>query len=111
MRYIGRYAEIYDEAQLDRAITLARGSYQVDLLLGRESISGATLRGKAKKYSARYSNSAHNLLCRCREAGIDVRVCLRDHNRRTIVIGLEEEIEQRRKLDMRRNTIYNNDNH
>jgi hypothetical protein len=41
-----------------------KGSYQEDLLMGKEAWSGATLEGKARDYSARYSASRENLLNR-----------------------------------------------
>ena len=43
---------------------LARGYYQSQLLSGRETWSGAGLRGRAKSYAANYSTSRNNLIDR-----------------------------------------------
>ena len=40
----------------------AQGAYQRDLLAGRESWSGSTLRGSAAKWGARYAESRRGLL-------------------------------------------------
>ena len=81
------YVEIRDPAALDEALELAKGSYQRDLLLGYESLSGATLRGTAKNWGARYAESRANLLSRIRQAGIAVSERTGDHGKRILVIG------------------------
>lgn len=81
------WSDIKDPAIYDEAVKLARGSYQRDILAGREALSGATLRGAAKNYSGRYRASAANLLKRCQEAGLPVREEIRAHGKRVVVIG------------------------
>jgi hypothetical protein len=80
---------VKDEKELDRAMALARGSYQRDLLNGHENLSGSSLRGNAKLYGAQYRRSRNALLSRMTEAGIDWDEIVGDHNRRILVIGGE----------------------
>ena len=55
----------------------AAGSYQHDLLAGRHSWSGSTLKGKAKKYAAHYAESRGNLIARIRAVtGLWCGACL-----------------------------------
>jgi hypothetical protein len=51
-----------------RALKCARGDYQRALVWGEPILSG--LRGRAKKWSARYSQSARNLMRRLDENGV-----------------------------------------
>lgn len=81
------YAEVRDAKQLELALEQARGCYQYNLLMGHESLSGVTLRGKAKQYSARYKQSRENLLSRCEAAGVAISEKRGDHNKRILVIG------------------------
>ena len=66
----------------------ARGRYQQDLLRGTEAWSGATLRGKAATYSARYAESRRGLLARLRT---DPRIAVLErvgrHGRREVHIA------------------------
>lgn len=84
----GKWTEVLSEADYEAAIKLAKGSYQLSILNGHESMSGSTLKGKAASYGTRYRNSRYNLLDRCRKAGIDISVQKRDHGRLVLVIGL-----------------------
>lgn len=84
---MAKYIEILDPAQHEKALTLTRGCYQRNLLLGIESLSGATLRGRAKEYGARYFASRAHLLARLRTAGISVSERRAEHGRRVLVIG------------------------
>jgi len=52
------------------ALKLARGTYQRNLVLGRETLGGSTLRGKAKSYMSKYNQSARSLVARLKAAGI-----------------------------------------
>lgn len=52
----------------DKITACARGQYQRWLLDGREKWSGASLRGRAREYGARYAESRSNLLSRIHEA-------------------------------------------
>ena len=58
----------------EQAMKLARGCYQRDLVRGRETLGGSTLRGEAKTYSRRYQESARNLVARLRAAGVKFEV-------------------------------------
>ena len=81
------WTEIVNTAALERALTAARGRYQRNLLLGYESLSGSTLRGKAKSYSGRYANSRDALLNRVRVVGVIVSERRADHNRRILLLS------------------------
>lgn len=43
-------------------LAAARGTYQRDLLAGRETWSGSSLRGKARRYGAKYAQSRWSLV-------------------------------------------------
>jgi len=77
-----------DENVLDRALALARGCYQRNVILGFEAISGSTLAGKARRYSARYHLSRRNLMTRLRKAGLAVGEERGEHNRRILIIAV-----------------------
>jgi hypothetical protein len=55
-----------------RALECARGDYQKDLVYGAPILS--ELRGRAKEWSARYSQSARNLMRRLDQAGVSYRL-------------------------------------
>lgn len=78
---------VKDQASLDAALKLAKGSYQQGLLRGYENLSGSTLKGKAKGWGGRYAASRSNLLARLRKAGIPISEQIGDHNKRLLVIG------------------------
>lgn len=80
------YSEIHNNDTLKKALSLCRGSYQRNILYGREALSGATLRGRAISYSGRYKASSSNLIRKCQEAGLDIREEKRSHNKRVLVI-------------------------
>lgn len=84
------YSVIHNESVLTQALALTKGCYQVALLHGSEALSGATLKGKAKKYGARYKQSAMNLLKRCKAAGLPIQEEIGAHGKRLIVIGMQE---------------------
>lgn len=84
---MSKYAIINDQTTLDAALKLSRGCYQSAILLGREALSGATLRGKAKRYGDRYKASAKNIIRRCQANGLKVREEIGSHNKRIVVIG------------------------
>jgi hypothetical protein len=68
------------------ALQQCKGSYQRDIILGKESISGSTLQGRAKQYSERYYHSRCSLLDRLRQHGISVRIA-KQQNRHILVLG------------------------
>lgn len=84
---VGKYVDIKDGNELQRALKLAKGCYQANILLGYEAISGATLRGRSRSWSGRYKESSSNLVNRLRAAGIKIHEERRDHGRRVLVIG------------------------
>lgn len=57
---------------LEAALPLARGSYQRDLLRGRQRWSGSDLRGRAARYGAHYARSRRSLLRRLEAGGFRV---------------------------------------
>lgn len=81
------YSEIRDPQAYDAAHALARGCYQRAVLAGSEALSGATLRGRARSYGARYAASRQALLGRVRAAGIACTVERRAHGKLVLVIG------------------------
>lgn len=56
---------------LPSLLTMARGSYQRDLLTGYQRWSGSDIKGK---WGGRYRASRHALLARIVNAGFDVRI-------------------------------------
>ena len=81
------YSKILCEKAFERALSLCKGRYQEDVIRGIESLSGATLRGRAKQYGAQYKKSRENLLKRMTEAGIPWREERGKHGKRILVIG------------------------
>jgi hypothetical protein len=78
------YVVVLSDEAAEHARSLARGCYQRAILDGTEALSGATLRGRAKRYSARYAASREALLARCTDVG-EARGA---HGRRVLVIGV-----------------------
>ena len=68
------------------ALRAARGCYQEAIILGREALSGATLRGKARSYAARYAASRRNLLGRLPSVGVRVTERRDAHGKRVLVL-------------------------
>jgi hypothetical protein len=68
-------------------MAVTRGSYQEGIVMGWESLSGATLRGKARRWSGRYAASRRALLARMTAAHIPWREARGSHGRRVLVIG------------------------
>jgi hypothetical protein len=60
--------------QQERALRLAAGSYQRALVQGYETLGGSTLRGRARRYSGRYRQSAYALLARLDAAGVEYQI-------------------------------------
>jgi hypothetical protein len=84
----GKYADHRDEAAVAVALECCRGDYQRNLVMGYEALSGATLKGKAKRYGARYAASRRALLDRMAEAGIAFyEETVGPGRRRVLVIG------------------------
>ena len=54
----------------DKAVSLARGSYQRSIARGDAALSGPDLRGEAKNWGAKYARSRASFLARVSEAGI-----------------------------------------
>lgn len=81
------YSKILCEESFERALALCKGRYQENLIRGIESLSGATLRGRAKQYSAQYKRSRDNLLARLTQAGIPWHEERGKHGKRILVIG------------------------
>lgn len=73
-QFRGAWAIVTDVRASARAFALAKGSYQQDIVQGRESVSGSTLRGAAKAWGARYRRSRDNLFDRFDHAGVEYYV-------------------------------------
>ena len=59
----------------ERALKLAKGSYQQALVEGTAYLGGKGLKGKTKKYASSYFyHSTYNFLLRLKEAGIPYRI-------------------------------------
>ena len=69
------------------ALELTKGCYQEDLINGRHALSGSTLKGEAKNWSARYAASRKALLNRLSRANVAHCEGIGPHNRRVLVIG------------------------
>lgn len=67
---MGDWTRVTDPAALDKALTLAKGRYQRNILLGAEAWSGSTLTGKARKYGGRYAVSRASLAVALHQAGV-----------------------------------------
>lgn len=81
------YSKIVCEDAYRAALALCRGHYQEAVIRGSEALSGATLRGRARAYGARYRESRENLLSRMSAAGIPWREERGKHGKRILVIG------------------------
>lgn len=80
------YSRIENQEALEEAMSLAKGEYQRGLIMGYEALSGATLKGKAKAYGARYRRSANALMARLKANGL-AREERGPHGKRILVIG------------------------
>lgn len=63
-----------EDIYFDLALSQARGCYQRNVVRGAQSLSGSDLKGKAKRWSGRYTVSRDNLLSRIRSASIPFRI-------------------------------------
>ena len=82
-----RYSKILNDEAFAKALALCKGHYQENLLRGIESLSGATLQGRAKQYWSQYRRSRENLLARMTRAGIPWHEERGPNGRRILVIG------------------------
>lgn len=55
----------------DRALNIAKGSYQTSIVTGRESLSGSTLTGKAASHGGSYKTSRLSLFARLRAENVE----------------------------------------
>jgi hypothetical protein len=69
------------------ALALCRGTYQRDLVLGCESLSGSTLKGAAKKFGGKYARSRADLLARMTAGGVKWSEEKGERGARILVIG------------------------
>lgn len=84
---LGRWAEVASDAVLKSALALARGTYQRNLILGYENLSGSTLKGFASSYGGHYAESRRNLLDRLETNGIKVQEKTGPRGARILVLG------------------------
>lgn len=83
---MAKYSEVRSEEALKKALKLAKGGYQINLILGLEALSGATLKGKARNYGRHYAESRKNLMKRLTAAGV-AHEKIGSHGKRILVIG------------------------
>lgn len=83
----GSWTEIKDEKVLDKALAVCKGHYQRNVVLGHEPLSGSTLRGKAKEWSASYARSRRNLINRMLDSGITVGIRIAERGKKVLVLG------------------------
>lgn len=86
-KYDGSFSIAYSPHALLAAHVLAESAYQSDLLNGRQSLSGSTLKGKAFQYAASYAKSRARLLERMTAAGIEHSEVIGPRGKRILVIG------------------------
>lgn len=65
-----------ERSNFKKAMALARGSYQRNLVTGYETLGGSTLHGKARQYGGHYRKSADNLIERLRRHGVKFSIRL-----------------------------------
>lgn len=70
-----------------KALSCAKGDYQVNVVAGVEAVSGSTLKGSASKWGARYKASREALIERMRAAGLTVAIATEANNRRVLVVS------------------------
>lgn len=97
---MGEWTKVTDNAAFDKALSLAEGTYQRDLILGRESWSGSTLTSAARKYGGRYANSRAHLLARLKDNGVPCGVERVEHGRRVLVIGYVPKVETAKGVEL-----------
>jgi hypothetical protein len=79
--------DLTSEQALLAARMQAKGQYQLAVVDGYESLSGASLRGRASSYAGRYSASRYALLARVWDADIPVWIELVDSRRYVLRFG------------------------
>lgn len=78
---------ILDNDSFNAAISVCRGVYQSDIINGRQAISTADLKGKAKEYGAHYRRSIRNLLQRMEDRDIKHKIIKAKKGKLILVIG------------------------
>ena len=73
----------------EAALNLCLGKYQRDIVLGRESLSGASLSGEARFWGGRYAASRAAILRRIDDADIPVIQVRGRHGRLFLLWGTE----------------------
>jgi len=94
------------------ALKLCKGSYQHDLIMGHQALSGADLRGMAQKYAAGYARSRRAIQIAMCEAGIPFNVGVGEHGTTFLVFGdwatlkIENIKDAKKALDRRQRELY-----
>lgn len=81
------YSIIKSEKEKEKALAVAKGCFQIGLIEGSEALSLATLKGKARRYGAKYAISRNNFLRRLTDNGVIWSEQIGAHNKRILVIG------------------------
>jgi hypothetical protein len=77
---------IVEPSALSTAMGCCKGSYQRDIIMGWEAISGSTLKGKARRYGYHYHISRMHLFTRLKGRGLVVTEKKGSHNSRILVV-------------------------
>ena len=84
---MGRWTVCTSESVKAAALAQARGSYQRAIVEGVESLSGSTLRGRARSYGYWYKRSRANFLGRLTAAGVSWSERRESRGARVLVLG------------------------
>lgn len=84
---MGEWTEYDSEETRDAARSVARGGYQRRILEGTEAMSGATLKGAARRWGGTYARSRRVLLMRLQGAGFSTTLLGGEKARRILVIS------------------------
>jgi len=83
---------IISNSTMQLALPYCKGIYQERLVMGYQCLSGSDLKGKARRFSGKYSWSRVHLLARLEKAGFIVTEIKGDHGERILVIASVEEV-------------------
>lgn len=78
---------VVDPEEHARALRVAVGEYQTDILLGLHNLSGSTLTGSMRRWSSTYRKKRERLLEALTAAGVKWHEAKGPNNRRVLIIG------------------------
>lgn len=80
----------FSEKDRLNAFSLCKGSYQQSLIEGQSRWSGSDLKGKAKKFGAKYSRSRNRLVQRMADAGMKLKFVYAEKNKKILLVNFPE---------------------